>query len=780
MARAGRSWEFLSLATGMGDVDDQTVLLISASFARLGLGTLALEWFVRLPAAIQGSTAGLNLKASIGKLPSDVVGWSRREALVRQNLAALAARGVELGTAFDAWRTGAMADEVYASFDGNVVRRGMIRDAKAAAAGIVAGATEIRGSMSPPIVIDGMDSPWLAMAAFEATLVKPSGYAARVTIVEPDAGAFLDALSMADLSGLWRDPRVEVLVGDNARQGLRESLARRIEEQFQPLMLTMDPRKTGVETRRVVEGAIAEQVVETRRAITATDALYGEGALGHIHARLAEVALAGKGSLRVLITTSRYTTFVKHSASDLASALRRMGHEAEVLMEARDDAQLSTLAYRRAIERVKPDLIVLVNYPRSVMEPAFPAGVPFVCWIQDTMPHLYDAKVGAAQGLLDFVMGYTFENLYSRYGYPLERAMSAPVMADSGKFHEGPVDAALAARHECEVAMVTHHSETPDAMHARLSQETTNDPAIRATMERVRVALALVMERPMEGPTSPKVSAIVERAAHDVMGASVPAKSIEQLVRHYAMPLADRMFRHETLRWAAELCEQRGWRLHLYGKGWETHPTLRKHAKGPLSHDEDLRAAYRGARVHLHAGLCSLVHQRVMECALSGGLCLGRVSYEALAPYHATVRRELVRGTPDCVEADGRVGYLVENHPVLRERLGLHQRLGMPSAQGMLYMSRARYDMCSRMSELPDESVNPTTLFGDLSESTFWSRESFMERVGRAVEDRGWREQMRASMRQRVAERFTYATLAERMIGLVERGVRRAMEGAGS
>lgn len=785
MAREGRSWEFLCAAVGLPEPDETTRLLISASFARLGLATLALEAHSDLSPEMRSSVAGVNLRSSIAKLPSDLVPFARREDAVLRNMRALHPRLRELEQHLPAWRARADASEVFVAFDSNLVTRprrtegapawdGLrLGDHKGRATALVAQASGLRSPMPPAIVLDGICPPWMLLAAFDHAGVRPIGYRPRFTIVEPDWMEFLDGLSMADSTAVWNDERVELFVGQDALDRYRDSLHARLDAQLEPLLIN-----SGVsgESRlaSIVHDAIAAQRNELVQHARTTEAMYAQASFPEIRRRL-EAAQRHGGSLRALIPTSRYSTFVQHSASDLAAALRRAGHVAEVLIESRDDEQMSALAYRRVIERLNPDLVVLVNYPRATMGDAFPANVPFVCWIQDAMPHLFEAKIGRAQGPLDFVMGYTFGNLFDAFGYPVDQAMPAAVVADIGKFHDGPVDPSLLARHECEIAMVTHHSETPDEMHARLSRDMTNDPGIRAAMERVRVALPAIVENALTHAASSRVAAIVERAAHDAMGPTAPAKSIEQLQRHYAMPMVERIFRHQTLAWAAELCQERGWRLHLYGKGWNAHPTLAPFAKGELGHNEDLRAAYRAARVHLHAGLSALVHQRVMECALSGGLCLGRTSYEALAPHHARASAALVQGTPDVVDDQGRCGYLPRHHPALLARVELHERLGIPTSREVVFMSRERADAFRRKAALPSELVDPAAVFGDLAATTFWSRESFRERMTRAVQDSVWRDRVRSEIRARVVEKFTYDALVPRLINLVATGANRAM-----
>ncbi len=133
----------------------------------------------------------------------------------------------------------------------------------------------------------------------------------------------------------------------------------------------------------------------------------------------------------------------------------------------------------------------------------------------------------------------------------------------------------------------------------------------------------------------------------------------------------------------------------------------------------------------------------------------------------------LVRSKPDHIDDQGRQGYVPQNHPALLARVALHRRLGIQASGDMLYLSKERAEAFRRKASLPSETVDPTALFGDLAETTFWSRESFRERMVRAVEDNAWRERVRKDICERVLKRFTYDALVPRLIDLVAAGVAR-------
>jgi hypothetical protein len=183
----------------------------------------------------------------------------------------------------------------------------------------------------------------------------------------------------------------------------------------------------------------------------------------------------------VLLPISRYSTFVKHSAADLAEAFIAMGHDARVLTEPDDHSRLASPAYLRAFAEFRPDLVVLINYTRHHMGQAIVPGVPVVCWIQDAMPHLFNPQAGAAQGELDFLAGYLPTELFDRFAYPRARTLFSPVTASATKFHPTPPSADDVQRMTCEIAYVSHQSEAPDVFCERMiAAAPANTPARRA------------------------------------------------------------------------------------------------------------------------------------------------------------------------------------------------------------------------------------------------------------------------------------------------------------
>jgi hypothetical protein len=260
------------------------------------------------------------------------------------------------------------------------------------------------------------------------------------------------------------------------------------------------------------------------------------------------------------------------------------------------------------------------------------------------------------------------------------------------------------------------------------------------------------------------------RVARRVLGAEPPDGTVTMIARQYCLPLADRLIRHQTLAWAARIAERRGWRLAIHGRGWEKHAALSRYARGELAHDDALRASYHTAKVHLHASINWLLHQRVMECALSGGLPLVRLKKSDLVQWEQAVVQSLCREGRIVMERRTPLlyreyGYAVADHAGAMEYAAQLQRLGL-EAPWDLWVHGRRFD---QFVTTPPEALEPPagSVLGDLSQTTFRTEEELERLVERAVADDEWRRGVSGMIAERVRRRHTTDVLAGQLHAMV-------------
>lgn len=220
--------------------------------------------------------------------------------------------------------------------------------------------------------------------------------------------------------------------------------------------------------------------------------------------------------------------------------------------------------------------------------------------------------------------------------------------------------------------------------------------------------------------------------------------------------------------WAADACERRGWKMRVFGRGWERHERFASIAGPEIEHGEELRAAYCAAGVTVHSSIHWMYHQRVMECALSGGLPAVYLKADDVSMLRAYVVSRMwdvgcgmsdVRRAADCAEAMSFVAQL--------------QRLGRPvhPAWAALSVDRAMADAAraawAGMPEAPDAAF----VLGDLAETTFATSEGLEGLIEGAMGSPRRRENLSGGIASRVREHYSTEHAAQRILELVRSGM---------
>ncbi len=444
---------------------------------------------------------------------------------------------------------------------------------------------------------------------------------------------------------------------------------------------------------------------------------------------------------RVLVMTSRYTTFLRHSVEDIVESFCDLGHRAEVLMEHDDH---SVLLPSRTLHRVlefDPDLVIVPNFPRSLRKAYFPQGAPYVCWVQDAMSHLFEPTPNAP-GEFDFLAGHLFKKATGLQGYKAGNQFAFPVPVSAKKFVPKSDSPEPDRKSWGDIAYVSHQSQPPELLHANFLARC--QPGVQPAVIKCYQRVESLIQQWGAGHQFHHLEEIISLFVADV-GKAGDAKVHELLRIQYVNPLAERLIRHETLSWVAQIADDHGLDFKLYGNGWDTHPQLARFACGPIAHDEELNECYRGAGVHLHASVNGCAHQRVFECALAGGLPLcrrdwGEVNHQQWLTVQDCFRSGLPTSMPSNNERPGNGMGLIrtmDTHPAIM-RLTDHQKRIMNSQADSLkspyeseFFDDRDIDTFFRYhTNIPDlqSRLRPIELLGGWSDQTFSTKDE-LERL---------------------------------------------------
>ncbi|MBY0113786.1 MAG: hypothetical protein K2Y21_13280 [Phycisphaerales bacterium] len=593
----------------------------------------------------------------------------------------------------------------------------------------------------------------------------PDGHAAPIYVLDPDS-------SLVPCSR-W-GARVRIFRGSAAVDELLADRRQRLAYSLPECVATVLDGEPAVPAS-LVQGLVAlsqQQSLLSQELSARLAARWRSRGMAHWRSRFSGISKKRQPA-SVLVITSRYSTFVRHSADDLVRSLQRQGHNATLFLEADDHETLTSIAYLEAIERHDPDLIVAINFPRWAMGGAIPQGWPYVCWVQDAMQHLFQGQ--SVAGPLDFVVGHVYRDAMARAGYNPSQLLDHPVCVSESKFHREEASPEQRSRYACDIGYVSHRSETPEAFVSRFLRETGLPAAAHAAIDGACREIDGIIARWPDTPAANELPRVATDLAR-TLGRSGDARATDILGYRFVRPYAEQRLRHETLEWAAEIAVRHAFSMRLFGHGWESHPVLGRFAAGPLAHGEDLRECYQLAACQLHASIEGCGHQRVAECAMSGGLPLCRRSWAEFYFNDWQNSREFVihPPPPDLYFLEQRwPGHVVADHPDLLRLIRERQRmLPLPGGwdhvhlQG-LYAQIERPDFKPFDAPVPPRHARSLALFGDPIEATFSTREELEDRILKAVARGSWRAQISEGTARRAVECVGASNFAARLVRFV-------------
>ncbi|MEK7867222.1 MAG: hypothetical protein AAB434_11110, partial [Planctomycetota bacterium] len=215
-----------------------------------------------------------------------------------------------------------------------------------------------------------------------------------IFVLEASAARFVLHLSLGSFRAYLGEGNTRFFVGPDACEQYVEALR---QDAFLPFARSATYAPPAVVGR--IEGSATESLVEVR---TLSEGLVERcKELGP--RRLLDRLDGRDGSPpRVLLLTSRYTTVLQYVARDVAQAFASLGWRSQVVKETSGIGWFSPRSLARAIDEVRPDMVFTIDHVRPEYPIPIPAALPFVCWIQDPMPQLFDPANASKLGDLDF------------------------------------------------------------------------------------------------------------------------------------------------------------------------------------------------------------------------------------------------------------------------------------------------------------------------------------------------------------------------------------------
>lgn len=746
---------------------DELRFLLVRRLAEAGLLRRAAAFADGFSTAVRSRADFASMRRQLGGRSSDgCLGWSHLRGQFEANMAVLRGRFACADEVASAWEAGRRHLELHRTTNGAY----QVFDKRSEGGGwrpsfgdhtprpSVGELASQFNYPTHPLVIEGvglgLHLPWL----FEATKNTLHGACSRIYQIEPSPLGVAVALHLNDWRAPLADARVRICCGAGAYDEF-ESLVRQDACNAPPQMV--------VHARTWVsyEGETAERRVARLSATVESERLCLWNAVskqydGRDRAWWCEryrSAVEGSGpALRVLGITCRFTTVLQYSMRDALKALEANGCETRLLIEADDHSRITPLKTLTTIHEFEPDLIVIIDHLRQGQCAGLVEAVPFVTWIQDRLPWLFKPEAGASIGPLDFCMGFSRAELVEQHGYPADRFLACDMATDAAAMCSDVSGSESDERLlSCDVAYATNYYRR-EVLYEDFRRQ--SDAALGRLLDAVYEELLVRLERSeLNGSLNAEefVKAMESEVGIELESAARAGVSMD-LVR----PLIDQLIRQQTIRWAARWAEENGRRFNLYGRGWEEHPEYAKYARGFIEHGPRLGRAFRLAKVHLHAGVNSAFHQRVLDGLAAGGFFLVRrhandMWYRFRPAILEVVRqRALVAGDGVC---------LTDLPLEVRDEWIADRRMRGLAPDTPYELSEQYVEEAHGRRQAVAES-HPLCVWPELDRVTFGTRKELADRLNSFVQDDAARSRVAATMRKRMLATFGYEALMRRLL----------------
>ena len=634
------------------------------------------------------------------------------------------------------------------------------------------------GGPPPPIVLDGIRSG-ASVADICQRFHRLSNRAwARIYAAEPDPFRVFDALVSPALDDHLGEDRLRFLVGPGCHDRLLEQLKREDDQWAKLTYLPGDPKPTSDAPiagafRTKLQRLTHARAEEYRSLCAANNAEYAHRDPGWWSERFRGAISGSQPPLRVLVPTTRYSTYIQHASRDIVNAINGRGFEARLLVEHDDSSLREGLSMARAIHRFKPDVMIVTNYTRSTFADSVPSQIPHVCWIQDELSHLFTDTIRHEVDELTLLVGNIYTSLIATHGVPQDRCLSLGVPASSTKF-----EAAAQPRPSCDLFIATNHGESPLDLRDRLCEDCVRAGGPPALIPDMHERIERQLPAWRTGYLVTWLLGVLEPIFQE-HGIPTESRTATALLREAAIPLVNRMLRHRLLGWAADLAESEGLTLRVAGRGWESHPRLARYSIGEVPHGPALRDELSDALLTLQASAASLHHQRIHEALLAGSMPALMVTPDNVGAILRPARAAIVHEPPTLSTTDDRMlRARAWDHPIIALSLSTAQRVMTAERIAECFTNNPEY-RAIREGIIMWRTGAPVSLpniregvplmeqarFLDaISPGMFWDRQQLLALVRRARAHPDWRIAQIRHARAISQRSFTYEHAADQII----------------
>lgn len=321
---------------------------------------------------------------------------------------------------------------------------------------------------------------------------------------------------------------------------------------------------------------------------------------------------------RVLFVTSRFTTVLQYSTRDTADAFERLGWQTHVMIEPAPYRRLTGAQFSQAMRDFRPDLVFMIDYLRNGLPTALPSHVPFVCWVQDDLHHLMQPSAGRSVGPRDFILAPAPVLYVQAFEYPLRQCIYVD------KLTRLPSRPSTWTSDGDDLVFVSNASKTSQQVVDEMLGDAKPGDLTQQLLRECCGRMIAAYDRGQTLYSPNEVEKIVIVAGQSLSIRGIDKANCTKITLRLFNSLNNALYRQQAVRWAAEVAEELGLSLALYGKGWDSNPDFAPFARGPVKYGPELEELTRRSKINLQIVPFSCLHQRLLDGLVAGGFFLIR------------------------------------------------------------------------------------------------------------------------------------------------------------
>ena len=331
------------------------------------------------------------------------------------------------------------------------------------------------------------------------------------------------------------------------------------------------------------------------------------------------------GCKRVLLITTRHSTYVQHCIRDLAWGFERIGCRTLVVKENPWDGVGVQWNYSEgAIASFRPDLVFCIDYLRSDFGFLLPPELPFVTWVQDLLPSL--TKPGVTFGENDYVYTFSPDMVEAlRQKNEVYRKIEIgflPVSVSTDVYH--PLEG---IEKDIGVSYVSHMYHPRDTWLSVLDGGyPVGNPGkrqkrfLRFVVENLGRISLFDVRRLLENDYGWFAQEVCRQAGLEY------SDDLAELLNLSSDSQAARTFNNHLI-WLfksipVRVLIEHGIDVWVYGNNWEMVPGCERAAQGVVANGDDLNLLINRTWINLNLNPYSTYHMRAPEVLAAGGLLL--------------------------------------------------------------------------------------------------------------------------------------------------------------